>query len=191
MVLQLIGKVWVLAFLHACHDVCLSTSVYYRTLRYMQVCSNKMEKSVVVIVEIRKWVSKYRAWKNVLRKYPAHDSQNTCNIGDIVRIEQLPHKIAKTKAFNVIQVLKRENIVVEDTEANAQYKSLEGVLERRPQWAGLSNAASAALVEARNEYASRYHLRPDAFRLARQLPGWDKVQIRHGITDPGSAPASS
>jgi len=145
-----------------------------------------MDKSVVVIVEIRKWVNKYRAWKTALRKYPAHDSQNTCNIGDIVRIEQLPHKIAKTKAFNVMQVLKREDIVVEDGETNAQYKSLEGLLEKRPQWAGLSDAAATAIAQAREGYAARYQLKSDAFRLARCLPGWDKLQSRHGINDPAS-----
>lgn len=143
-----------------------------------------MEKSVVVIVELRKWVNKYRAWQTVLRKYPAHDSQNTCNIGDIVRIEQLPNKIAKTKAFNVIQVLKREDIVMEDKEANPQYQSLEGVLDRRPQWAGLSDAAASAIAQARNEYATRYQLKTEAFKLARCLPGWDKLQAMHGVSDP-------
>eukprot|EP00892_Ulva_mutabilis_P011557 jgi/Ulvmu1/8774/UM048_0029.1 len=156
-----------------------------------KVCSNKMDKSVVVIVEIRKWVNKYRAWKTMLRKYPAHDSQNTCNIGDIVRIEQLPQKIAKTKAFNVLQVLKREDIVIEDGETTAQYKSLEGLLQKRPQWAGLSDAAATAIAQARTEYAARYQLKSEAFRLARRLPGWDKLQASHGINDPVPAQADS
>lgn len=180
MVLQLIGKVCTVTPPLLQLRVCMRCNNCW----CIQVCSNKMEKSVVVIVEIRKWVNKYRAWKTMLRKYPAHDSQNTCNIGDIVRIEQLPHKIAKTKAFNVIQVLKREDIVMEDKETNPQYKSLEGLLERRPQWAGLSDAAAAAIAQAKKEYAARYELRTDSFRLARRLPVWDKLQELHGVHDP-------
>lgn len=149
----------------------------------MQVCSNKMDKTVVVIVEIRNWVNKYRTWHTKLRKYMAHDMENTCNIGDVVRIEQIPQKLSKRKAFNVIEVLQRENIVLEDSSSSdAAQGSLAGAFTKRPAWAGLSPAAAEDIKQATTAYAAYYELTENAYTLARKLPGWDShVEIYRQI----------
>jgi small subunit ribosomal protein S17 len=139
--------------------------------QHLQVCSNKMDKSVVVIVEIRHWVNKYRAWKTSLRKYMAHDMENTCNIGDVVKIEQAQQKLSKRKAFNVIEVLQREKIVVQDS-AESKGESLHGALTKRPKWAGLSPAVAHEIEKATSSYAGYYNVSDTAHQVARKLPGW-------------------
>jgi small subunit ribosomal protein S17 len=145
----------------------------------LQVCSNKMNKSVVVIVEIRHWVNKYRAWKTSLRKYMAHDGENTCNIGDVVKIEQIPVKLSRRKAFNVIEILQREKIVLEGDASEKSVASLGGAFSKRPTWAQLSPAAADAISRATSQYSSQYQLSEEARRIARSLPGWDDQLHRH------------
>jgi small subunit ribosomal protein S17 len=148
-----------------------------RSVLALQVCSNKMEKTVVVIVEIRNWVNKYRTWHTKLRKYMAHDMQNTCNIGDVVKIEQIPQKLSKRKAFNVIEVLQRENVVIEDSDKSAPQQSLAAQFTKRPQWAGLSPVLSEEIMGATASYASYYEISDAAHELARKLPGWDEKVV--------------
>lgn len=107
-----------------------------------------MEKSVVVIVELRKWVNKYKTWQAYLRKYMAHDALDTCNIGDVVKIEHLPHKLSKRKTFNVVEVLVREQIVVETNKP----KYSATAFKSQPEWAYLPPAARAAVQQSVREF---------------------------------------
>lgn len=50
------------------------------------VVSNKGEKTVVVQVERKFLHTRYRKTVRSHKKYMAHDAENTCNIGDTVRI---------------------------------------------------------------------------------------------------------
>jgi len=70
------------------------------------VVSNKGEKTVVVQVE-RKFVHpRYRKTVRSHKKYMAHDAENTCNIGDTVRIiESAP--ISRRKRWMMEAVLTR------------------------------------------------------------------------------------
>lgn len=131
--------------------------------RIGKVCSNKMDKTVVVIVELRKWVNKYQTWQRYLRKYMAHDGSNTCNIGDVVKIEQLPHKLSARKAFNVIEILQRERIVTDDGEA--RYDA--SVFKRPPKWAHLPPAAQAAMREAVSDFERDHGVTAAAREVAR------------------------
>jgi small subunit ribosomal protein S17 len=155
----------------------------------VQVCSNKMDKTVVVIVEIRNWVNKYRTWHTKLRKYMAHDMENTCNIGDVVRIEQIPQKLSKRKAFSVIEVLQREKIVVEDRSSAEAQRMLSVDFTRRPSWAGLSPAVANEILRATSAYASYYEISDTAHALARRLPGWDtKIDVYRNIHNVSGVP---
>lgn len=70
------------------------------------VVSNKMDKTAVVLVNR---LTQHRAYKKYLRthaKYYAHDSQNSCQIGDKVRIiESRP--ISKKKRWQVIEIISK------------------------------------------------------------------------------------
>ena len=70
------------------------------------VVSNKGEKTVVVQVE-RKFIHpRYRKTVRSHKKYMAHDAENTCNVGDTVRIiESAP--ISRRKRWVMETVLTR------------------------------------------------------------------------------------
>ena len=50
------------------------------------VVGNKADKTVVVQVERKYLHPRYRKTIRSHKKYMAHDPENTCNIGDVVRI---------------------------------------------------------------------------------------------------------
>ena len=76
-----------------------------RTLQGV-VVSNKGEKTVVVQVERKFLHARYRKTVRSHKKYMAHDAENTCNIGDTVRIiESRP--ISKHKCWVMEEVLRR------------------------------------------------------------------------------------
>ncbi|MDX8384870.1 MAG: 30S ribosomal protein S17 [Ghiorsea sp.] len=70
------------------------------------VVSNKGEKTVVVEVERRFMHPRYRKTVRSHKKYMAHDSENTCNIGDTVRIVECP-PISRHKTWMMEEVVTR------------------------------------------------------------------------------------
>ena len=66
------------------------------------VVSDKMDKTVVVRVDIRKRHPKYHKSYTVSKKYKAHDEQNQYHIGDTVVIEST-RPMSKEKKFKVIR----------------------------------------------------------------------------------------
>jgi small subunit ribosomal protein S17 len=127
-----------------------------------------MDKSAVVSVELKRWVNKYQRWHTYLRKYMAHDEHNMCNIGDVVRVEQLPVKLSARKAFNIIEILQREKIVVEADDGAAAAAHGE-LFQQRPAWAGLPRKAQKGIERARRAYQEYYEVTPQAERLAERL----------------------
>ena len=70
------------------------------------VVSNKGEKTVVVQVERKFLHARYRKTVRSHKKYMAHDAENTCNVGDTVRIiESAP--ISRRKRWVMEAVLTR------------------------------------------------------------------------------------
>jgi len=65
-----------------------------------RVVSDKMDKTVTVLVERRVMHPLYKKFIRRSKKYAAHDEANTCQIGDQVRIEECP-PISKRKAWIV------------------------------------------------------------------------------------------
>jgi ribosomal protein S17 len=148
----------------------------------LQVLSNKMYKSVVVIVELRRWVNKYQGWHVYLRKYMAHDILNTCNIGDVVKIEQLSHRMSKRKSFNVIEILQRENIVVRSDapEADPQNSLHDKMLfQNVPIWACLTPAVYEAIMAAKEQFQEDHGVTREAQELANPLMLQDQSYINH------------
>ena len=66
------------------------------------VVSNKMDKTVVVRVDIRKRHPKYHKSYTVSKKFKAHDEENTYSVGDVVVIEQT-RPYSREKKFKVIK----------------------------------------------------------------------------------------
>ncbi len=67
------------------------------------VVSNKMDKTVVVKVDVRMRHPKYHKSYTKSLKYKAHDEGNTCQMGDKVVIESC-RPMSKDKKFTVIKV---------------------------------------------------------------------------------------
>jgi small subunit ribosomal protein S17 len=65
------------------------------------VVSDKMAKTVVVKVDVRKRHLKYKKAYTVSNKYKAHDENNEYKVGDRVVIEST-RPISKEKKFRVI-----------------------------------------------------------------------------------------
>jgi len=65
-----------------------------------RVVSDKMDKTVTVLVERRVMHPLYKKFIRRSKKYAAHDEANACKIGDVVRIEECP-PISKRKSWLV------------------------------------------------------------------------------------------
>jgi len=70
------------------------------------VISDKMDKTIVVLVERRTQHPVYKRTVKRSQKFMAHDEENTCRVGDRVEIiESRPH--SKNKKWRVRRVLER------------------------------------------------------------------------------------
>ena len=77
-----------------------------RTQKVGRVVSNKMDKTVVVAVDYVKRHPLYHKRMTRTSKFYAHDENNQCNEGDMVRIEET-RPLSKTKRWIVREVLER------------------------------------------------------------------------------------
>lgn len=70
------------------------------------VVSNKMDKTVVVLVER---LVKHRLYKKYIRrraKFAAHDGNNACQIGDKVQITE-SRPLSRTKRWRVSKIIEK------------------------------------------------------------------------------------
>ena len=66
-----------------------------------RVTSDKMDKTVTVLVDRRVIHPLYKKFIRRSKKYAAHDEANTCKVGDTVRILECP-PISKRKTWTVV-----------------------------------------------------------------------------------------
>ena len=67
-----------------------------------RVVSDKMDKTVTVLVERRVMHPLYKKFIRRSKKYAAHDEANLCKEGDVVRIEEC-RPISARKTWQVIE----------------------------------------------------------------------------------------
>ncbi len=70
------------------------------------VSSNKMEKSIVVAVNRKMKHPIYGKFVNKTSKFVAHDEENKCNIGDLVKIMET-RPLSKNKVWRLVEVIER------------------------------------------------------------------------------------
>ena len=70
------------------------------------VVSNKMQKSIVVEVKRKMMHPKYGKFILRTKKFVAHDEENTCNIGDTVRIMET-RPMSKRKNWRLVEIVER------------------------------------------------------------------------------------
>ena len=77
-----------------------------RKTRVGKVVSNKMDKTIVVAIEDH---VKHPLYKKIVKrtyKLKAHDEENTCNIGDTVKVMET-RPLSKDKRWRRVEVVER------------------------------------------------------------------------------------
>ncbi|TEU03717.1 MAG: 30S ribosomal protein S17 [Dehalococcoidia bacterium] len=74
-----------------------------------RVVSNKMDKTVVVTVESYRPHPLYKKQVRRIKKFKAHDEQNSCHIGDVVRIEET-RPLSKEKRWRVVEIVSKSEL---------------------------------------------------------------------------------
>jgi small subunit ribosomal protein S17 len=80
-----------------------------RTEKVGSVVSTKMQKTIVVQVEMRKTHPKYKRVIKINKKFYAHDEQNTARVGDVVRIKE-SRPLSKLKRWTLEEVIRRSSL---------------------------------------------------------------------------------
>ncbi|UAW64336.1 MULTISPECIES: 30S ribosomal protein S17 [unclassified Mycoavidus] len=75
-----------------------------------RVVSNKMDKTVTVLIERRVKHPLYGKYVVRSKKYHAHDEVNTYNEGDLVEIQET-RPLSKTKAWTVSRLMEAVRVV--------------------------------------------------------------------------------
>ncbi len=77
-----------------------------RKTRTGKVVSNKMQKTIVVAVEDH---VKHPLYKKIVKrtyKLKAHDEENACNIGDIVKVMET-RPLSKDKRWRLVEIIEK------------------------------------------------------------------------------------
>jgi small subunit ribosomal protein S17 len=69
-----------------------------------RVVSNKMNKTVTVLVERQVKHALYGKYIKRSTKLHAHDEDNTCNEGDVVRVSEC-RPLSKSKNWRVVEII--------------------------------------------------------------------------------------
>jgi small subunit ribosomal protein S17 len=77
-----------------------------RKERIGEVVSNKMNKTIVIAVKTKMKHPMYGKFVNKTSKFYAHDEENTCGIGDTVRIMET-RPLSKTKKWRLVEIIER------------------------------------------------------------------------------------
>ena len=71
-----------------------------------RIISDRMDKTVVVVVELLRQHPLYKKTIRYQTKLKAHDEDNACRVGDMVRIVET-RPLSKTKHWRVVEILSK------------------------------------------------------------------------------------
>ena len=77
-----------------------------RKTRIGVVSSNKMDKTITVMIERKVMHPKYGKFLKKSTKLHAHDEKNECSIGDTVKIEET-RPLSATKRWRLVEVIEK------------------------------------------------------------------------------------
>ena len=78
----------------------------YRKTRTGEVVSNKADKTVVIAVRTRVKHPLYGKIINRTTKIMAHDEENTCGVGDVVRVTET-RPLSKRKRWRYVETVRK------------------------------------------------------------------------------------
>ena len=74
-----------------------------------EVVSTKMQKTIVVEVEMRKAHPKYKRIIRSTKRFYAHDEQSSARMGDVVRIRET-RPLSKLKRWSLEEIVRRSSL---------------------------------------------------------------------------------
>lgn len=77
-----------------------------RKTRIGKVVSDKMNKTIVVAIEYNKQHPLYKKIMKRTYTLKAHDEENTCGIGDTVKVEET-RPLSKDKRWRLVEVVEK------------------------------------------------------------------------------------
>jgi small subunit ribosomal protein S17 len=83
-----------------------NTERNFRKERTGKVTSNKMDKSITVVIERKVKHPIYGKFMSKSSKFMAHDENNECGIGDTVRIMET-RPLSKTKNWRLVEIIEK------------------------------------------------------------------------------------
>ena len=83
-----------------------NTRTTSRKVRVGKVVSDNMDKTVVVIVEDRVAHKTYKKFIGRTYRLKAHDENNECKVGDIVRVMET-RPLSKDKRWRVVEIVEK------------------------------------------------------------------------------------
>jgi small subunit ribosomal protein S17 len=86
------------------------------------VVSTKMDKTIVVKVEMAKAHPKYKRVMRTSKKFYAHDEENSARVGDVVRIRET-RPLSKLKRLTLEQIVRESALARAEESAKAAAKA--------------------------------------------------------------------
>lgn len=77
-----------------------------RVQKVGHVVSNKADKTIIVAVETLKKHRIYKRRFKQTKRFHAHDEENSCQLGDLVRIEEC-RPLSKNKHWRLVEIVRR------------------------------------------------------------------------------------
>ena len=84
----------------------METTRSTRRERVGVVVSSKMDKSITISVKQKIKHPIYGKFVNKTSKFMAHDEENTCNVGDTVKISETK-PLSKNKRWRLVEIIER------------------------------------------------------------------------------------
>lgn len=70
------------------------------------VVGNKMDKSIIVAIKRKIKHPVYGKYVNKTKKLMAHDENNSCNVGDVVKIAET-RPLSKNKNWRLVEIIEK------------------------------------------------------------------------------------
>jgi small subunit ribosomal protein S17 len=96
---------------HTIADATLEGPISRRNEKVGLVVSTKMQKTIVVEIEMRKAHPKYKRVMKSNKKFYAHDEQNSARVGDVVRIREA-RPLSKLKRWSLEEIVRRSSLAL-------------------------------------------------------------------------------
>ena len=125
-----------------------ATSGARRNEKVGNVVSTKMQKTIVVEVEMRKAHAKYKRIVRSTKKFYAHDEQSSARMRDVVRIRET-RPLSKLKRWSLEEIVRRSSLgQIEDATQQTANKAANAAA------LAASNAAATAAAEKKANKAA-------------------------------------